>query len=132
MRKAAITGELLDRIVDALICPAVGEPFVDQFLDQLDHLGDIIGRMGVVLGRFNVECMEVIEKSLSIGVGVFSQLFLFVECAREGFIIDVGDVLDLDHLKSKIFEGAAEQIFEDVGAEIADMGIVVNRWATSV
>jgi hypothetical protein len=45
---------------------------------------------------------------------------------------DIGDVHDVLDMIAVEFEDADEQIFKDVGAEVADVGIVVDGEAAGV
>ena len=46
---------------------------------------------------------------------------------------DVGDVHDvLDAVAVEFQQRAAQQIFEDVGAQVADMSIIVDGWTAGI
>jgi hypothetical protein len=45
---------------------------------------------------------------------------------------DIGDILDVFDFKTVELQSAFKQVFSDVSAQVADMGIVVDSQATSV
>ncbi len=47
--------------------------------------------------------------------------------SADGFVIDIGEVHHLCDRHSKKLDGPSEDIFEHIGAEVTDMGIVVYR-----
>src|SRR5690606_12531496 len=61
-REAAVVRELRDVVVDRTIRCDVGDPAVDEALDDLDHPGDVIRRSRIGVGPENSERVEVLEE----------------------------------------------------------------------
>ena len=45
---------------------------------------------------------------------------------------DIGDVLRVPHLVAEVLEGAVEEVAEQVGPQVADVGVLVDRAAARV
>ena len=140
-RQLAVFGELADVEIDAvvdLVCIALFE----QRLDIFDHVGDVVGRLGDDLGLADVELGKVVKKDLGV---VFRDLvrrllllarsLLHLVLALVAVRHQVPDIRDVHHafeLVAVIFERAAEDVHEDVGAQVADVRIVVDRRSAAV
>ncbi len=48
------------------------------------------------------------------------------------FVIHVGDIHDVVDFKAFELQEAADHIDEEEGAEVADMGEIINSWAATI
>ena len=86
--------------------------------------------------RFDVQLRAVIEKRVCIELRDFHDGFILALRTLEHFVFacvsvtgkmsDVGNVHDTQHIQTGIAQVFFENILHDVGAEVADMRIVVN------
>ena len=128
----SIGWKLVDGIVDGAVVGLVGVALLEKRFDEGDHFGDVVGGGGIVLGRFDVELGEVVEKSVDIFFGVFPERQALLDGGADGFVVDIGEVLHLGDPEPAELDVAAEEILEHVGTEVADVGIVVDGGAAGV
>src|SRR5262249_786869 len=84
----------------------------------------------VLLERFRVERGDLPGR-LPLLAGAALHLVLALVPVR-GEVPDVGDVLHAAHVVPVRFQGAAQQAGDEVGAQVADVGVVVDRHAAGV
>lgn len=80
--------------------------------------------------RVGVELRDVPDGLAFAGGALFHLVVTGVGVAGE--VAHVGDVHDVVHLVAVVLQGADQEVFENVGAEVADVGEVVHRGATTV
>ena len=79
-----------------------------------------------------IKDFEILEKRVLILGGVFTQSGLLLNHAADNFILYIRDIHHVgDFITTKI-EIATDQISEDKGAEITDMGKVVHRGSAAI
>ena len=66
----AVVGIAGDAEVPAAVFGLVGESALRELLDERDHLGDVLGGMGDVLGALDAEGVEVFEEGALVAGGV--------------------------------------------------------------
>ena len=74
----------------------------------------------------------VFEKRVGVLLGVFLHGDAVAGGVADDLVLDVGDVHDVLELVAALLEEAAQHVNRDEGAEVADVSVVVNRWAASV
>ena len=108
-----------------------------DLLGEVDHLGDVVGRDRPARGLADVEVGDVllerrrivrrdVPDALRLGTG--RRLHLVV--ADIGIGRQMADIGDVDHMGEGISlpgQHAAQRIGEHIGAQIAEMGVVVDR-----
>ena len=77
-----------------------------------------------------VELRDVPDR-LAFAGGALFHLVVARVCVA-GQVAYVGDVHDVVHLVAVVLERTHQKIFENVGAEVADMGEMVHRRAATV
>ena len=132
MGEPSIGGKFADRIVDAPVGTPIGEALVEEFLNEEDHLGDVVGRGRIVLDGLNREGFQIFEKSDSERLDETLQRDIARDRPCEGLVVDVGQIHRLLDCNPEKLDGAPEEILEDVGPKIADMGEVVDGRSAGV
>ena len=127
----AIFGEFADAEVDGTVA-AVGEAVLLQFVDGGGHLGDVFGGAGDAFGAFEAERGAVVEEGFGVDVGVFAEAFALGDGVADDFVVDVGDVHDVIEFVAIGAQPAPKQVIEDEGAEVADVGKVVDGGTAGV
>jgi len=125
-RELPVAGEGGDAVVDGVIAP-VGVAGSLQTFNQLGHLLNVVGGARVVLGALDPQSFEVGEKGFDEAVGVIAQLDTGGLGLADGLVVDVGEVHDLGDLVTRQLQSAAQNVLEEEGPEIADVGVVVHR-----
>jgi hypothetical protein len=88
--------------------------------------------LGVRGGDFDVQGFGVVEEGLAINRGEFLQRQVFFARAADGLVVDVGELHDVVDVEAEMAQGAAEEIDRDVGAEIADVAVIIDGRAADV
>ena len=134
MGEFPVVGKAGDAEVDRLVVCLVGVTGGHELRDHGDHARNVLrfGRRGESVGRFDAQGGQIVEKSVLEGFGEIGQGNAFFPGAADGFVVHVGQVHDALDAESAVFEMALEKILEEVGAEIADVGMVVDRRSAGV
>ena len=106
--------------------------FFDELLDHGDLLRDVFERAGFDVGREAVESFAVGVKFFGPLGGEFFQWDTGGGGVADGFVIDVGDISDVQGGGAGGFKDAAEDIVHDKGAEVSNVGRAVNGGAAAV
>ncbi len=110
----------------------IGEATVHQLLYHLDHLRHVVGGAGIVLGPLDPQPIVVLEKALYVRLCQLPQ----PNTPRNGGvnrpIVDIGQVPHLDDAVALPLEVAAQDVLAQERAEVADVGVVVDRGAAGV
>ena len=106
----------------------------DELRDHGNHARNVlrIGGGGESVGGFDAQRGQVLEKGVFEGLGEIGQGNAMFPGAADGFVVHVGQVHNPFDLKSAVFKMALEEILEEVGAEISDMGVVVDGRSAGV
>ena len=128
MGELAVFREGGDAEVDRLVVRLVGDVFLDQHLDHRDHLGDVlvVGRRRVVVGGLDVERLQVLEERVFELLRELGQRDPGLARIADRLVIDVRQVHHALHLVAAHLEVALQEVFKNVGAEVADVGETVD------
>ena len=99
---------------------------VDELLDELDHLGDLLGGARSHIGVLHVHGVHVVKEGLRIFCGNLGCASAFFVGLLDDLVIDVGDVGDELHVEAAPRKIAADDIEADKRTSVADMDIVVH------
>ena len=121
-----------DREIDGTVVGLVCVALVHQLLDHVEHFRDVRRGFGVVFRRFDAEHAEILKKRVLVLARERLEREPGGTRIADGLVVDVGQVHDLRDLDAVVFERAAEKIFEEISAEIADVCVVVDRGAAGV
>ena len=122
----------LDGEVNGPVVGLVRVALVHQLLDHVQHFRDVRRGLGIVFRRFDAERAEILEERILVFAREGLKRQPRGARIADGLVVDVGQVHDLRDLDAVVFERAAEKVFEEIGAEIADVGVVVDRRAAGV
>ncbi|KVA01637.1 hypothetical protein WI40_07550 [Burkholderia ubonensis] len=110
--------------------------------DQRDLLFDMVGRLAPDRRQLDVEQPEISDERLGVafseGPGrhaaasalTLDLVLAFVLVGQQ--VADIGDIDDMTNRIAVEFEGPTQQILEEIGSQIADMGMVVDGRATAI
>ena len=126
VRELAVAGELRDGEVDAAVLALVGDALLHERLDEGDHLGNVVRRGGIDLGRLHVELPEVGEEGVLVRLRVVRERDALRVRALDRLVVDVREVHHLAHLHAVELDHAAEDVLEGIGAEVPDVGEIVD------
>ena len=85
-----------------------------------------------MLGRFDAEGFAIVEEGLHEFFGVIADADVLGGGVGDDAVVDVGEVHYMSEAEAAEFEEAAENILENEGAIVADMGEVVDGGAAGV
>ena len=132
VRELAVAGELAHGEIHGSVLALVGHALFDQLRDKVDHFRDMIGRGGIDFGRLDVELLQVGEERVLVRFRVVGKRHAGGVGAADRLVVDVGEVHHLTNLHAVELHNATQHILEGVGAEIADMGEVIDRRSAGV
>ncbi|MPM60271.1 hypothetical protein SDC9_107122 [bioreactor metagenome] len=128
----AVVREFVDREIDRPVFGLIGIAFFEQRFDQGDHFGDVGGSGRVDRRGGDCELFEVFEEGLDVACRELFERQIFGARIADGLVVDVGEVHHLLDFISGQAQGPAQDVLENIGAEIADVGEIVNRRSASV
>ena len=134
LRQAAIVRHGVDA-EQHLARRLIGVAAFDQHVDQRDHLRDVVGGARLHGGCQAAQLLHVREELVGRLLGdvadrvVQRQVGEVAKRTRVDLVIDVGDVADIGDvgLAIDLAQQPEEEIEDDDGARIADVGEVINR-----
>src|SRR5882762_1312101 len=127
----AIVGKFGDAVVDGAFA-GVGVGFFLEALDQLDHGIDVVRGADPVIGGFDAESFAIVEEGLDEFLGVITDAEVLGGGVGDDAIVDVGEIHYVSQAKAAEFQEAAENVLEDEGAVVADVGVIVDGGAAGV
>jgi hypothetical protein len=92
----------------------------------------MIGRPGIMIRRIDPKRPKTVEKSLDVRFGKIPERLPPGSGAPDRFIVHVGQVHDLKNAESGETEESLQEILENIGPEISDVGNVINRRTAGV
>src|SRR5262249_32265244 len=101
-------------------------------LDHRDHLGNMLGRARVPLGRLDVQALDVAEEGVHVLHGEVVQRKAFLARAADRLVVHVGQVHDLRHAQPAGEEVPAQDVLEQERPQVADVDGVVDRRSARV
>ncbi len=99
----------------------VGVPAVDQALHQLDHLGDMARRAGLVGGLRAAEYLVGLAEITLVQRRPRPPLPAGLGGLTQDLVVDVGDVADERHLVTGVLEPAPQDVEVDAAADVAEV-----------
>ena len=118
-------------IVDAVF-GLVGEPVFFQGLDGVNDFLDVFGDTRVFVRGLDAERVHVLEEELDVFFGELENRYSLLVGALDHVVVDVGEVDDVTHLVTGIFQVAADDVEGRVGARVTDVPGPVHRGAADV
>ena len=107
----------------------IGMTARDQPLDQVDHLGNRLGRARLEIRLQRTEGFHVVVKGGQGAPGHLADRLARRLRRDHDLVVDIRDVAGVAHLIRAVDEAqqAVEHVEDDDRPGIADMGVVVNR-----
>ena len=129
MGQLPVGRETGDAEVNRFVLRLVGVARRDQLPDHVNHPGDVDGIRGAgeTVGRLDAEHAQILEERVLERLRELGQRHPFIEGSPDGLVVHIGEVHHTLHMEAPVFEVPLEEILEDVGAEVPDVGVVVNR-----
>ncbi len=137
----SVAGELADVEID-VAAGLVGEPVLLDAGDQVDHVLDVLRGPADDGWRQASQELEIVKEGAGVELrdlpdtapllaGALEHLVLAL-VGITGEVADVGDVHDVAHGVAEVFQGPPEEILEEVGAQVPDVGVVVHGRAAAI
>ena len=120
-----------DAEVDAALA-AVCDPLRLQALDQGHHLLDVAGGPRVVVGPADAEGIDVGEEALDPRGGLRRQPLVVLGGVVDQPVVHVGQVHDVGDPREAALQPSAQDVLEEEGPEVPDVGTVPDRRAAGV
>ena len=134
-----LTGQLAVVIAPCLrikihvaVVRAIRQPLVFQLLNQRDNVPDVLRSARMHVGALHAQRLRVLE---ILGNVLLSDGFhrgALLVGAADHLIIDIGEILHEGHVIAQMRKKAAQRIEDHERARVADMEIIVNRWAAGI
>ena len=123
-----------DPEIDRAIVRAVGVASLHESRYHRNHPGDVVGGGGLrkMIGPLDAQGIEIFEEGLFERFGELRQRHPGCPAPSDRFVIDIGEVHDADDAEPPVFQVSLEQVLEDVGPEVSDVGKIINRRPASV
>lgn len=96
------------------------------------NFSDVLRRPGIVVGRRDIQDVEVLEECLDVWFRILVQADALGVRPADGLVVHVGDVHHVHDPEPAELEEPLEEVFEDIGPEIADMGEIIDGRAAGV
>ena len=139
--KLAVIGDGIYREIDIATC-GVGMTLLLQQLDDLDHAIDVVSRLAHDIRTYDVQQGFVMEEGLCVEGGDVPDRAACLPCALRHLVLaiiaipcqvaDIGYVHDMLELVAGMDQRPVQEVLEDVGPEVADMGVVVYRRSAAI
>ena len=111
----------------------VGSAGRGQLLDQLDHARNVLGGAGNDLGPLDAQGIQILKEGLLRNWRVYVADGNAGGCGvADDLVVHVGDVHDVAERHSRELEEAAENVYLQESAEVADVAVVVDRGPAGV
>src|SRR5712671_6112792 len=129
--KLAVIRKFSDAVVDGAFA-GVGVGFFLEALDKLDHGIDVVRGADPVLGGLDAESFAIVEEGLDKFFGVVADADVLGGGVGDDAIVYVGEIHYVGQAVAAEFQEAAENVLENEGAVVADVGVVVDGGAAGV
>ena len=131
-RELAVVGIAGEAEVPGAVFRLVGDVPGGELLDEVDHLGDALGGVRDNLGAFDREGVHVFEEGVLIDAGVIANGKVDGRGVADDLVVDVRHVHHVLGGDALLVEEAAEDVYVEECAEVADMAVVVDGGAAAV
>ena len=132
MGEAAVVFEGGDAEVDGAVGGGVGVTALDERFDHADLMINVGDGAGFDVGREEVESGAVGVEFFGPEAGEVGEGLTGFLGVANGFVVDVGDVADVEGGGATEFDDAAEDVLGGEGAEVADVGGAIDGGAAAV
>ena len=88
----------------------IGQTLFHQLLDQLNHLFNVIGCLGLLTGRPNTQPGHILVIDLDIGLGNLFPAFPLAIGSINDLVIDIGKIPNIPNLISSVLQKPADHI----------------------
>src|SRR5262249_8328383 len=104
----------------------------DQPPHDLDHVGDVLGRLGHAVDAGDVELLQAVQVVGRHGVGEVLDRGAQLAGADDQLVVDVGDVDDEGDLVAEVGQEALDGVEDDRPDHVADVAGLVDGGAADV
>src|SRR4051794_31431022 len=127
-----IRGKPRDGEIDRAVLAFIGDALLQQPLDQLHHLGNEVRRPRIDGGVLDPEILPVFVKGVDVVLHVLPERDPLLPSGIDRPVVDVGQIHDMKNVVAAGLEPAPEEVLEQEGPKVSDVGVVVDRWAAGV
>ena len=138
----AVVGELRRVEVYPVAGDLVGVSLFGKRADQIDLFGDVVGRAAPNSRLENVQASHVVAKRVPMCLGKLPDVLALAPGADDHFVLalvgvagEVADIRDVHNVADVVAgpqQHALEDVLEDIRAEVADVGVVVDGRSAGV
>src|ERR1700758_924391 len=123
-----VVSEPVDAKIDGSIFRLISDLLFYQEIDDRDHFGDVfrVGGGGIDVGVFNPQGAHVLKEGGCKFFGELRQRNIGGAAVADRFIVNIGDIHHAVNDVASRFEMPLQQVFEEISAEVADMGKRIN------
>ena len=118
--------------VAGAVLGGVGVALLDQGVDQLEDLGHVAGRGGLVGGAADVDRGEHVVELVVHPLRELVPVEPLLLGLAQDLVVDVGDVADEVDLHPAVLQPAAQHVEVDRRADVADVGLRLHGEAADV
>src|SRR2546422_20806 len=126
-----VPGERGHAVVNVSVNP-VGMPSGHQPLNDLNDLGNHLGGARIVGGATDTQRVCFAEKASDILLGNLDGIAVFADGAFDDPVLDIGEVLDVRHGVTTIFQVAPHDVEKRVAESVPDVGRSVEVGTTHI
>jgi len=132
LREAAIPGKLGDGEIHRAVVAPVGEIALQEAADERDHRLDVLGGPRVDVRPPDPEVFAILVKGVDVLLDVLAERSTARARRGDRAVVHVGQVHDVEDLVVQRLEIAPQEIFEEKGPKIPDVGEVPYRGPAGV
>ena len=113
-------------------CHCVGQLALQEPGDQVLHLGDVLGRTRIVIGRQPVQGRHLGQEGGHVPVAEGEVILAELARTAQEVVVDIGQVLDVDDVMAQVLEVPMQDVEADVGEGMTQVSGVVRGHAADV
>ena len=110
----------------------IGMAAINQLGNHRLHFVHMAGRERLNIGRQNADLGNIFEIFCVKTLRDFGNINAFIGCFGINFIVNIGDIAGINHLRIKLPQQPHQHIKHHGRAKIADMACAINRWPTYI
>jgi hypothetical protein len=121
-----------DAEVPASILGLVGDVLGGEALDQRDHLGNVFGGAGQMLGPLDGERVQIFKEGFLEAGGILGDRLAGGERVADDLVVHVGYVHYVLDRHALLTQKPPQHVHMEEGAEVANVAVVVHGWPARI
>ena len=103
-----------------------------QFVDQVQHLRNILGRTRLMVRSLNAKRIGVFVHEADKAIGQLTDRFAVFLGAPDDLVVDIGDVAHVGQIKTACAQPALNHVKNDQHTSVAKVAVVIDGHAADV